>query len=178
LLGGRAHGGISSRFAALRRLIRARLDPQQRRICMTRIVGPTGSRRRRRFLLVPSLCIAVLALFYVGSAQAVHDLQFQLDGDVSTTCWNPNPPPTTCASPSNDWGANADNTSSTQASPNNHGIFDVKNTANGSTRPDGTTCALAAGCQDVVPNPNLVPGTFTNASFQRDFESGPSCSLF
>src|SRR5262249_17929544 len=144
---------------------------------MTRMIGPTGSRRRRRFLLVPSLCIAALALFYVGSAQAVHDLAFQLDGDVSTFCFNPNPPPADCSIP-NDWGANASNSSSTQASPNNNGVFDVKNTANGSARPDGTTCALAAGCQDVVPNPNLVPGTFSNASFQRDFESGPGCSLF
>src|SRR5712691_10726275 len=52
---------------------------------MTRIIGPTGSRRRRRFLLVPILCTAALALFWIAGAQAVHDLGvFQLDGDAVT----------------------------------------------------------------------------------------------
>jgi len=36
---------------------------------MTRIIGPTGSRRRRRFLLVPILCTAALAFFWVAGAQ-------------------------------------------------------------------------------------------------------------
>ena len=35
---------------------------------MTRIIGPTGSRRRRRFLLVPILCTAALALFWIAGA--------------------------------------------------------------------------------------------------------------
>ena len=48
----------------------------------TKILGPTGSRRRRRFLLVPILLVACTALFLIGSAQAVHDLQFQLDGNA------------------------------------------------------------------------------------------------
>jgi hypothetical protein len=52
---------------------------------MTRIIGPTGSRRRRRFLLVPILCTAAVALFWIAGAQAVHDLgRFQLDGDAAT----------------------------------------------------------------------------------------------
>jgi hypothetical protein len=52
-----------------------------------RILGEKGSPRRRRFLWVPMLTIAALALFMVSGAQAVHDLAFQLDGDViaSTT---------------------------------------------------------------------------------------------
>jgi hypothetical protein len=41
---------------------------------MTRIIGPTGSGRRRRFLLVPILCTAALALFWIAGAQAVRDL--------------------------------------------------------------------------------------------------------
>jgi hypothetical protein len=49
---------------------------------MTRVIGPTGSRRRRRFLIVPILCISALALFLIGSAQAVHDLDFELDGNT------------------------------------------------------------------------------------------------
>lgn len=53
----------------------------------TRVLGPTGSRRRRRFLFVPILLVAAVALLLVGAAQAVHDENFQLDGDViaSTT---------------------------------------------------------------------------------------------
>jgi len=52
-----------------------------------RILGPQGSKRRRRFLWVPMIAIAALALFVIGNAQAVHDETFQLDGDVlaSTT---------------------------------------------------------------------------------------------
>jgi len=46
----------------------------------TRVIGPTGSRRRRRFLLGPILLIAVVALYLSAGAQAVHDLGlFQLD---------------------------------------------------------------------------------------------------
>src|SRR5262245_43313827 len=50
-----------------------------------RVLGPTGSKRRRRFLIVPLLLVVVGALLLVGSAQAVHDEAFQLDGDVSAS---------------------------------------------------------------------------------------------
>ena len=52
-----------------------------------RVLGPTGSRRRRRFLLVPMLVVSAIALMFVAGAQAVHGEAFQLDGDVlaSTT---------------------------------------------------------------------------------------------
>ncbi len=51
---------------------------------MTRIVGPTGSRRRRRLLLVPILFTAALALFWVWGAQAVHKTgAFELDGNAT-----------------------------------------------------------------------------------------------
>ena len=52
-----------------------------------RVFGPTGSRRRRRFLFVPMLVVTAVALMFVAGAQAVHGEQFQLDGDVlaSTT---------------------------------------------------------------------------------------------
>jgi hypothetical protein len=53
---------------------------------MTRIIGPTGSRRRRRFLFLPILVAsAIVALFVAGAAKAVHDFSFQLDGDVSAS---------------------------------------------------------------------------------------------
>jgi hypothetical protein len=46
-----------------------------------------GSARRRRFLFLPVLVAAFTAPFFVAGAQAVHHLEFQLDGDVlaSTT---------------------------------------------------------------------------------------------
>jgi hypothetical protein len=52
-----------------------------------RVIGPTGSPRRRWTLLVPLVVVIALGLFYVAGAQAVHDEDFQLDGDVlaSTT---------------------------------------------------------------------------------------------
>jgi hypothetical protein len=60
-----------------------------------RILGPTDSRRRRRFLLVPMLMVALAALFLVAGAQAVHDLDlFELDrnavddGAVPGDDWN------------------------------------------------------------------------------------------
>src|SRR5262245_57747211 len=57
-----------------------------------RFLGPTGSPRRRRFLLVPVLLVACTALFWIAGAQAVHDeAVFQLDGNASTA---DNPAPT------------------------------------------------------------------------------------
>jgi hypothetical protein len=38
-----------------------------------RLLGPTGGRRRRRFLAVPILLAACAALFWIAGAQAVHD---------------------------------------------------------------------------------------------------------
>jgi len=56
-----------------------------------RILGPTGSRRRRRFLVLPVLLVMAFALFWIVGAQAVHDTgRFQLDGDaVSATLGTP-----------------------------------------------------------------------------------------
>jgi hypothetical protein len=51
----------------------------------TRVLGPTGSRRRRRFLFVPILVVAAAALLLVGAAQAVHDENFQLDGNTAAS---------------------------------------------------------------------------------------------
>ena len=50
-----------------------------------RLLGPTGSRKRRRFLLVPLCLVVLVGLLVVGGAQAVHDEDFQLDGDVDAT---------------------------------------------------------------------------------------------
>ena len=50
-----------------------------------RVLGPRGSKRRRRFLFVPVFMVIAVTLFWVAGAQAVHDEQFQLDGDVSAS---------------------------------------------------------------------------------------------
>src|SRR6266516_2355662 len=95
---------------------------------MTRIIGPTGSKRRRRFRFLPggALLVAVVALVLAGGAQAVHDLKFQLDGDVSLTCFPAGAPGsggnTACQSQVNDWGGNVDNTTSTDSG---NGLFVV-----------------------------------------------------
>ena len=47
-----------------------------------RLIGETGSKKRRRFLFVPIVLVACMALFVVAGAQAVHDEKFQLDGNV------------------------------------------------------------------------------------------------
>ena len=49
-----------------------------------RLIGETGSRKRRRFLFVPIVLVACIALFVVAGAQAVHDETFQLDGNTVT----------------------------------------------------------------------------------------------
>ena len=48
-----------------------------------RILGPTGSPRRRRWLGVPIVLVFAVAMFWIAGAQAVHDVGvFQLDGDA------------------------------------------------------------------------------------------------
>jgi hypothetical protein len=50
-----------------------------------RLIGESGSRKRRSFLFLPILLVACTALFYIAGAQAVHDTGvFQLDGDAAT----------------------------------------------------------------------------------------------
>jgi len=57
---------------------------------MVRIFGFTGSRRRRRYQLGAIFSmVALLALLVVPSALAVHDLQFELDGNTSVEAGGP-----------------------------------------------------------------------------------------
>ncbi len=49
-----------------------------------RILGPEGSKRRKRFWLVPVMVAALATVFWVTSAQAVHDTgAFELDGNAT-----------------------------------------------------------------------------------------------
>ena len=51
-----------------------------------RIIGEAGSPQRRRFLFLPLLLAATVALFSITGASAVHDTAaFQLDGNAQTT---------------------------------------------------------------------------------------------
>src|SRR5512133_2288930 len=127
----------------------------------TKILGPTGSRRRRRFLIVPILIVACTALFLIGSAQAVHDLDFQLDGNaLSTVCGTtPDGGPSganACTVQKFDWGRPS-------GSNNANYIFNADRTVNTS----------------VVSSANATG--FNSAAFQRDFglkvSAQDNCSL-
>ena len=60
-----------------------------------RLIGETGSRKRRRFLLLPVLLVAFISLFVIAGAQAVHDGGgFELDRNATSSA----------AVPGEDWG--------------------------------------------------------------------------
>jgi hypothetical protein len=108
----------------------------------TRILGPTDSRRRRRFLLVPMLAAAaVSALLLVGSAGAVHDLEFQLDGNALASVCGTTP----------DGGPSGPNACTVQT-------LDWDSLFNANTSPKGPP----------LIDPANSPG-FTQAGFNRDF---------
>ena len=119
------------------------------------------------FLCTTAVAIA-MAVIFIPSALAVHDLGFQLDGEVSTQAYTVPPSPPAPAPAIYDWGANTAGDVSTQASPNTNGIFDVTDSGSATT-----------GTEAVTNNPTLVGDgkPFAAASFQRDFRSGSSCSL-
>jgi hypothetical protein len=97
---------------------------EEDQVMATRILGPTGSKRRKRFLLVPILLVAFTALFLVGSAQAVHDLQFQLDGNAKAAeCGTT--PDGNCSTQQYDWDSvfNANGTTTSLVNPSNTSGF-------------------------------------------------------
>ena len=48
------------------------------------VLGAKGSRRRRRFLIVPILFVASASVLWIGGAAAVHDTgSFELDGNAT-----------------------------------------------------------------------------------------------
>ena len=119
-----------------------------------RILGPTGSRKRRRFLFVPITLVALLAVFWVAGAQAVHDEDFQLDGDVvasTQTAIGPNAPQTV------DWDSlfNADGTNKSLPAGFEAARFDkdFSNTGTTFVTSDGST--FATGSKDTLP---ITPG--------------------
>ena len=57
-----------------------------------KVIGPTGSRRRRWLFLCTSFAAIAIAVVFIPSALAVHDLHFQLDGDTTSTPYSPPTP--------------------------------------------------------------------------------------
>ena len=58
-----------------------------------KIMGPEGSKRRKRFWLVPMLIAVLGTVFFVSGALAVHDTgAFQMDGDASSSTQTIGPP--------------------------------------------------------------------------------------
>src|SRR5262249_44054642 len=96
-------------------------------------------------------------------ALAVHDLAFQLDGEVSTHAYSP----VNAANQLYDWGNNSAGDSSSPLTGTN-GMFNVTDTP---TPAPGT---------EAVTNNSILVGDgkpFGTATFVRDFESGSSCPL-
>src|SRR5262249_32175122 len=101
------------------------------------------------------------------SALAVHDLSFQLDGDVSTQAYTvPN------ANQVYDWGANTAGNLSDQANPNTNGIFTVTDTG---SAPNGTEAVTQNNT--LLNHDNVTNNPFAAAGFVRDFRSGSGCTL-
>jgi len=75
-----------------------------------------GRRRRRLLLLGLVASLAVLAVFMITNALAVHDLAFQLDGDTSATSCGTVPD---CSKQTKDWDSlfNADGTNTSVIDP-------------------------------------------------------------
>jgi len=119
-----------------------------------RILGETGSKRRRRsrFLFLPVLLAAALALMLAGSALAVHDETFQLDGDVlaSTTTFNGGTTQTV------DWDSLINTDGTIKASvptgfTNTQIGFDKDFNNTGTTFLTSDTTTFATGSKDTLP---------------------------
>ena len=52
---------------------------------MVRIFGTQGRSRRLRFVIALASCLLLVGLILAPSALAVHDLDFQLDGNIATS---------------------------------------------------------------------------------------------
>jgi hypothetical protein len=114
-----------------------------------RVLGEKGGKRRKRFLFLPILVTTALALFWIAGAQAVHDEEFQLDGDVIAST-------TTSVGGSTqllDWDSLFDATGAEKSLPANFTASDFQKDFNNSGTTfltnDGTT--YATGSKDTLP---------------------------
>lgn len=133
-----------------------------------KIIGPTGSGRRRWLFLSTTAIAIAMAVLFVPSAFAVHDLGFQLDGDVSTQRYT-----TPNASQVYDWGGNCSGSTSTQTlACSANALFNVTDTG---TAPTGTEAVTTNS--SLVNHDNVTNNPFAAAGFVRDFRSGSGCTL-
>jgi hypothetical protein len=93
--------------------------PKEEHGMTERILGEAGPKRKRRFrfIFLPILLAAALALMLAGAAKAVHDAQFQLDGDTTATAYSPPPG----SNPAFDWDSifNVSQSAGTETVSNN-----------------------------------------------------------
>ena len=102
-----------------------------------RVLGPTGSRRRRRFTIGPFLLIAVLALLFTAGAQAVHDDGlFELDRNAVNE-----------AAPGEDWNLVCPTTTPVGTAPGCLGGTSAP-VSRFVTDPDGGTIFTQGGSKD------------------------------
>jgi hypothetical protein len=114
-----------------------------------RILGPTGSTKRKRFLLVPTLMVIALSMFWIAGAQAVHDENFQLDGNVeasSTTNYGG-------TIQALDWDSlfNADGSKKALPTDFTASGFDRDFVTSGDTFVTSDTTTFATGSKDTLP---------------------------
>jgi hypothetical protein len=115
-----------------------------------KVIGPTGSRRRRWLFMSTAAVAIAMAVVFIPSALAVHDLHFQLDGDTTSTAYSS---PTPNSGLEYDW----------------NDIFNV--TENAPVAP------ATVGTETVSNNSTNVGSgkTFDDAQFTRDFETNTTC---
>jgi len=115
-----------------------------------KVIGPTGSRRRRWLFLCTSAVAIAMAVIFIPSAFAVHDLHFQLDGDTTSTAYSS---PSPNAGVEYDW----------------NDIFSVT--------PNAPVPPATVGTETVSNNSAKVGSgkTFDDAQFTRDFETNATC---
>ena len=82
-----------------------------------RILGPTGSTKRKRFLLLPTLMVIALSMFWIAGAGAVHDEGvFELEGNATAGVDADNPANPQSQPPGgDDWAAVYAGTDSAEA---------------------------------------------------------------
>ena len=112
-----------------------------------RLIGETGSKKRRRFRLLPIALVACIALFVVAGAQAVHDEKFQLDGDAFANIGDVG------GSQTVDWDSliNTDGSLKTRPADFTASGFDKDFVNSGATFVTSDTSTFATGSKDTLP---------------------------
>jgi hypothetical protein len=141
-----------------------------------KVVGPTGSRRRRWLLLFSLVVTLGAGMIFIPSALAVQDVGFQLDGDVyggtNGQCNQPDlTGPAFCVglvNPGTDWAAGPGPNGGT-------GLFANDPTGNIRTGLGLTDAAGTLGTPGGYPL--SLPANFSDSTFVKDFVTGSTMDL-